>query len=354
MKMKTTNKNTESCNHSIQPSNISQLSQIGLKLTLTAVFLGGLAVSGLSSYASAQELTNTSQATTDHPGWAHLPGVIIRPDCAHEIPKGATVEIGKDGNLTGDVTLNGELIAHYDDCPEKAIVTRRSAHAQGVAQAQAQAQEETGNGWIEDDHWNSELGASDDIDYMGSNWTVPPYPSEDNGQVIDLSNGIGTANYKFFLEAALVYGYNGMFGGHYYSIATFLVGPSSVYYSAPEYVYPGDSLTGFTQMTRKSGSTKYWGVAIVDNSTGAYSAGSYGVSGQHWTFAYRGALQAYNLNACAEFPASPRTVFSDATVYHGFPNFYEFSYPNWVGGGFAYGGPTCFFAVVAASGTLDY
>ncbi len=67
-----------------------------------------------------------------------------------------------------------------------------------------------------------------------------------------------------------------------------------------------------------------------------------------------GALQAYNLNACAEFPASPRTVFSNAAVYHGFPNFYEFSYPNWIGVMPGYGGPTCHFAVVAASGTLDY
>jgi hypothetical protein len=352
--MKTTNKNTKSCNHSIQPSYTSQLSRIGLSLTLTAALLGGIAVLGLSSSASAQELTSTSQATTDHPGWAHLPGVIIRPDCAHEIPKGARVEIGKDGNLTGDVTLNGQLIAHYEDCPEKAIVTRQAARTQGGVQAQAQAQEETGNGWVEDDQWNSELGASDDIDYVGSNWTVPSYPSEDGGQVIYLSNGIGTANYKYFLEAALLYGYNGVFGGNYYSIATFLVGPSAVYYSAPDYVYPGDSLTGFVQMTAKSGTKKYWGIAIVDNTTGANSTGSYWVSGQHWTFAYRGVLQAYNLSACAEFPASPRTVFSNAAVYHGFPYFYEFSYPNWVGGGFAYGGPSCHFAVVAASGTLDY
>jgi hypothetical protein len=350
--MERPNNNTPIGNYSTQSSPVSKLSRIGFTLTIAAIAMCGLAVSGLSTDSIAQELTSTSQATTDHPGWAHLPGVIIRPDCAHEIPKGARVEISKDGNLTGDVTLNGKLIAHYDDCPEKAIVTRQGARTQGGVQAQAQAQ--TGNGWVEDDQWNSALGASDDIDYMGSNWTVPPYPSEDGGQVIYLSNGIAPASHKFFLEAALVYGYNGMFGGNYYSIATFLVGPSSVYYSAPDYVYPGDSLTGFTQMTGISGSTKYWDVAIVDNSTGGYSAGSYWVSGQHWTFAYRGALQAYNLSACAEFPASPRTVFSNAAVYHGFPYFYQLSNPNWTGVIPGYGGPTCHFAVVAASGTLDY
>jgi hypothetical protein len=106
---------------------------------------------------------------------------LIRPDCVHEIPKGARVEIGKDGDLTGDVTLNGILITHYDACPEKAVITRQGARTQGVAQVQQQAQqEETGNGWVEDDEWNAPVGGSDNIDFMGSNWTVPEYPLSDH------------------------------------------------------------------------------------------------------------------------------------------------------------------------------
>ena len=340
--------------YSTQSTPASKMSRIGFRLTLAAVFLVGLAVSGLSTYANAQ-VQSMSDAVAEHPNWAQLPGELIRPDCVHAIPKGARVEIGKDGDLTGDVTLNGELIAHYDACPEKAIITRQGARTQGVGQVQQQAQpEETGNGWVEDDQWNAPVGGSDNIDYVGSNWTVPEYPSEVDGQVIYLSNGIEPSSHKWFLEAALQFGYNGAFGGNYYTIETLLIGPSTVYYSSPAFVNPGDSLTGYTYMYGESGNTTYWDSVIVDNYTGYGSEGSYWVSGQHWTWAYAGILQAYNLYACAEFPGSPRTSFSDAAVAHGFPNYDWYSYPNWKGAIPGYGGPTCHFAVVAASATLDY
>lgn len=346
--MKCPNNNPLISNYSTPSSPAHKMSRIGFSLTLAAVFLGGLAVSGLSTYANAQE-QSMREAAIEHPNWAQLPGELIRPDCVHEIPKGARVEIGKDGNLTGDVTLNGELIAHYDACPEKAIVTRQHALPQGVAQAQAK----TGNGWVEDDQWNAPLGSSDNIDYMAGNWTVPSYPSEASSQVIYLSNGIEPSSHKWFMEAALQYGFNGAFGGNYYSIATWLMNSSTAYYSSPEYVNPGDSLSGYTQMTGESGNTTYWEVLIVDNSSGYYSEGSYWVSGQHWTWAYAGILQAYNLSACAEFPASGREVFSKSVVAHGFPYYYGLS-PNWTGAIPGYGGPSCHFAVVAASGTLDF
>ena len=348
--MKSPNNNPLSSDYSKQSSPVSKLSRIAFRLALTAAFLGGLAVSGLSSDASAQTQTMNA-AVLEHPTWAQLPGALIRPDCVHEIPKGARVEIGNDGNLTGDVTLNGELVAHYDSCPEKAVVTRQTA----VTQNAVHSQETTGNGWVEDDEYNAPLAASDNIDFVGGNFTVPSYPSEANGgQVIYLSNGIDPASHKWFLEAALQYGYNGAFGGNYYSIATWLISSNAVYYSSPDYVYPGDSLTSYTQMTGKSGSTTYWEVVIQDNSSGAYSVGSYWVSGQHWTWAYAGILQAYNVYACAEFPASGREVFKNSVVAHGFPSYEEISYPNWKGAGGGYGGPTCHFAVVAASATLDF
>lgn len=348
--MNSPNNNSTIGRLSTQSSPVSKLSRIAFRLALSAAFLGSLAVSGLSNSASAQT-GSMSAAVIEHPTWAQLPGALIRPDCVHEIPKGARVEIGKDGNLTGDVTLNGALVAHYDSCPEQAVITHQSAATQSAVHSEVT----TGNGWVEDDQYNAPLTSSDNIDFMGGNFTVPSYPSEANGgQVIYLSNGIDPASHKWFLEAALQYGYNGLFGGNYYSIATWLISTNAVYYSSPDYVYPGDSLTGYTEMTGKSGSTTYWDVVIQDNSSGAYSAGSYWVSGQHWTWAYAGILQAYNVYACAEFPASGREVFTNSVVAHGFPYYDQISYPNWKGAVDGYGGPTCHFAVVAASATLDF
>jgi len=352
--MKSLNDNLLINDHSTQSSPVSKLSWIGVRLTVAAALLGGLAVSGFSGSASAQ-VQSVNDAIAQHPKWAQLPGELIRPDCVHEIPKGAKVEIGKDGNVTGDVTLKGELVAHYDSCAEPGILTHQSAvNTNSVAQNVVKAEVTTGNGWVENDHWVAPVASTDNIDYMGGNFFVPSYPSVDNGQVIYLSNGIEAANYKWVLEATLEYGYNGVFGGNYYSITTLLGGPSAAYYSSPDYVYPGDSLSGFTKMYAEFGTTKYWDVEIVDNSSGAYSGSSYWVSGQHWTLAYAGILQAYNLDSCSQFPANGREVFSDSVVYHGFPYYEKYSFPNWVGAGGGYGGPVCHFAVVAASGTLDF
>jgi len=57
---------------------------------------------------------------TDTAGWVHVPGgMLIRPECVHHIPNGATVS-----TESGDVTLNGTVIAHWDDCAEPGISTR--------------------------------------------------------------------------------------------------------------------------------------------------------------------------------------------------------------------------------------
>lgn len=55
---------------------------------------------------------------TDTAGWVQAPGMLIRPECVHHVPNGATV------TESGDVILNGAVIAHYDKCAEPGIPTR--------------------------------------------------------------------------------------------------------------------------------------------------------------------------------------------------------------------------------------
>jgi|SRR5208282_4282331 hypothetical protein len=345
--MKTTNKNTQISNHSTQPSHTSKLSRIRLTLTMAATLWCGLAVAGLSTYSIAQEQTNASQATMDHPGWVQIPGELIRPDCVHEIPNGASVEV-EDGQITGDVMLNGARIAHYDACPEDAVITRPRGRTQNLAHTPG-----TGNGWVEADQWEASLGSKDNIDFMGGNWTVPSNPSS-NGALIYLFNGIEPSSENWILQPVLQYGSNGAFGGNYWVIASWMVGPNNyAFYGTPEKVHPGNSILGYTEMTGTSGNTLYWTVEAQDTTTGAYSYITVHTSGLHWTWAFAGVLEAYNVTSCSEFPASGREVFNDSTVAHGFP-YYEDLSPDWYGAIYGYGGPTCHFAVVAASATLDF
>ncbi len=335
--MKTTNKNTQSGN---QPSRTSKLSWIGLTLTMAVGC--GLAVSGLSTYSVAQAQTVPPEAHMDQARWVQIPGELIRPDCVHAVPKGAMVEVADDGHITGDVTLNGSLIAHYDPCPEKPVITRPSAGTESAAVP-------AGNGWVEDSQWGLPLSSSDNIDFMSSTWTVPSYPLEE-GASIYIFNGIEPQGGAWILQPVLQYGTSRAGGGNYWAIASWLVqGDDYAFHSPLETVYPGDSIFGYTEMTAASGSTPYWTVVAKDETRGTYSwIKTHKVSGQHWTWAYAAVLEAYNVTSCSQFPANGKVTFYNATVDHGFPYYDVESGNGWVGIIHGYGGPSCDFLVIAS------
>ena len=325
----------------------NKLSRIGLALTMAAAFLGGFA--GLSTYSVAQDQTLASQAAMEHPGWMQIPGELIRPDCVHEIPQGATVEVA-NGEITGDVTLNGTLIAHYDACPEDAFVTRPRGRSGTLATPPG-----TGNGWVEASEWDVPLGASDNLDFMGGRWTVPSNPSL-NGALIFLFNAIEPSDGNWILQPVLQYGSNGGLGGDYWTIASWLAGPNGyVFHSPLETVHPGNLILASTEMTGTSGNTLYWKVSAQDSTTGANSWITAHSSGLHWTWAYAGVLEAYNVTSCSNFPASGRAVFTNSTIAHGFPSYKVITAQGWIGDIYGYGGPTCRFAVIAGTeSTLDF
>jgi len=366
--MKTEN-NKQVSHRSSRPSRTSESSPSRLTLTLTltlsmsAALWCGLAVSLLSLDSIAQARTNRGQTSMDqsgdqpggqpgdHAGWMQIPGELIRPDCVHEIPTGATVEVhnsDEDDQIAADVILNGALIAHYDACPEEAIVTRPRARTEGLARTPG-----TGNGWVEADQWNVPLATNDDIDYLAGSWTVPAYPAE-NGALIYLFNGIEPANATWILQPMLQYGASPAGGGDYWAVASWLVSSNQAFHSPLETVYPGNSIKGYMEMTGTSGSANYWEIEAKDTTTGADSYLSVHLAGQHWTRAYAGVLEAHNITSCAQFPANGREVFRGSVVNHGFPAYTPPSSHGWRETIYPYGGPSCHFGVVAASATLSF
>jgi hypothetical protein len=325
-------------NHSMHPSRASKLRRTGLPITMTtaATSLCCLAVLVFSICSVARARNNP--LPTGHAGWVEIPGELIRPDCLHEIPNGATVEV-RDDQITGDVTLDGALIAHYDACPEKAVVTRPDAHTEDLAHTPG-----AGNGWVEANLWNVPLDPNDDINYLGGAWTVPSYPSE-NGALIYLFNGVESSSRSFMLQPVLQYGVSPAGGGDYWAVASWLVSSNQAFHSPLQNVYPGNSIKGYMEMTGISGSMKSWEVEAKDTTTGAYSYLSAHVSGQHWTWAYAGVLEAYNVISCAQFPSNGREVFKGSFVDHGFPGYRSPSAQRWKGSTYPYGGPSCHFGV---------
>jgi hypothetical protein len=300
---------------------------------------------GLSSAAQAQQGAAGANTVSlkAHPGWVQVPGALIRPDCVHEVPMGAKI------GANGDVTLAGSVVAHYDACPEQAIITR----PQGGVTPKYVDTPGTGNGWVEAVQWEVPLKSGDNIDELTGKWIVPSNPSA-NGGLIYIFNGIEPTTENLILQPVLQWGATtagGLIGGNYWTIASWLVG-SNAYHSPGEKVSAGDTIVGTTYITSESNGTLNWESWAQDTTSGAYSWLGAWSTGYQWNWAFSGVLEAYGITSCSEFPASGYTFFENNAVYHGYPSFVN-DPASWYGAVYNYGGPSCGFSPFP-DGSLNY
>jgi hypothetical protein len=306
-----------------------QKTKKGLLLQRRTIRTALIAVCALQ--AALAQTNSSTPALSAHPDWIQIPGMLIRPDCVHEIPNGATV-LSQGDMLTGDVRLNGVSIAHYDPCPEAPVITRHIGSSDSNPPG-------AGNGWVEAVQKNLSLGSGDNIDLMSGSWTVPANPAT-SGALIYLWNGIEPTSQNWVLQPVLQWGNNGGFGGDYWVISTWLVGPNYVYHGAAVTVYPGDPIVGQTIMVGESGGNTSFLVQAIDELHAGISMISVTTAGLQWTWAYAGVLEVYALSTCSQLPAGDNATFTGSTVDHGFPS----SVPDstaWYGASYPYGGPSC-------------
>jgi len=301
------------------------------------------------SHAALAQDINAAQSRSTRHGWVQVPGMLVRADCVHEIPKGAKVAIEND-TVTGDVRIGGVLVAHYDPCPEAPEITRPRESAPSRSSAPA-----IGNGWVEAAQKNLALQGGDSIDYLTGTWIVPPNPppsEESPGSLIYFFNAITPASQNWILQPVLQWGRGPNSGsGDYWVIASWLVGNNGyVYNSTPERVSSGDTIEGTTWIKGETGGTLNWEVYASDTTTGAYSWITANSSALQWTWAYAGVLEAYNISSCSQFPPNGETAFQNNAVYHGYPR-YEADATNWKGMLYTWTGPRCGF-LVATSDTF--
>jgi hypothetical protein len=312
--MKTNRKDAES----IHFPQLSHMCERGhMRFTLVTVLLLFF-VAGLATNSKAQSITY-EQARMQHPDWVEAPGGLIRPDCVHEIPKGAAVELQDDGS--GDVRLEGEIIAHYDPCPEASIappslgnnsdeLTKNPDSSSGL------------NGWLLFANATFNLKAGDNVDYLVGQWTVPPLPAQTGGLVY-LFNGIQPwQNYKIIMQPVLQYGYNGKIGGNYWTMASWLWTPTNFYISPSNIVYPGDTILGLINMLPPQGNDNEWAVSVEDDNQNIEDVLEVWSSKTAYQFkrADAAVLEVYHLSYCNQLPAGSVTFTNNAAT-HGYPSY---------------------------------
>ena len=299
--------------------------------------------------AEADEISQIA-STTQTLTWLQAPGALVRSDCVHHVPNGASIE------MSGDVTLNGVFIAHYDPCPVSSIRTRPSQPGTAPSGAAPSTAPPPGTGgWVEGAQRHVSLSSGTNLDYLVSGWAVPEDPVSD-GALIYLFNGLEPEGQALILQPVLQWGVGAAGGGDYWAIASWLVAGSTAYISPLETVSAGDQLVGVNEVTSQSGSpsTLYWKILAQDETSGAYTYITPSTYGYQWTWAYTAILEAYNVTSCAQFPSTyvayefwdtslyntpPYTLNSDGSGFSGT----EYAY-GYAGTSPYYDGPNCGFS----------
>jgi hypothetical protein len=287
----------------------------GLALRIAAFATSGLTLVSLNTRAQVietQEALNYRALRAAHPGWVQVPGMLIRPECVHHVPNGATLR-------AGDVIVNDTVIAHYNDCAEPGIWTRPW---EGATMNDSPAPPGL-SGYVEYANMTVNLPANTTLEIYGQ-WTVPPPPPA-NGGLIYLWNGLtyGSGASGAIVQPVLQYGNNPGYtgGGNYWGIASWQIDTSGTFYSDLQQVNPGDEIIGEVTLAGLNQGSGFSYTVFIEGFLDSNNAVTSGFTTQplvtaQYNVAYLGALEAFYVTSCAMLPAGGSTLFYDNLVQY--------------------------------------
>lgn len=174
------------------------------------------------------------------------------------------------------------------------------------------------NGWVEDADWQS----SNWIQTSWAYWNVPNSPTCAS-QTLFFFNALepSTSNPNAIIQPVLQWGSSGAGGGCYWGIASWWGDYGYFIHSSLVQVNQNDQIFGYMHYV---GNTQYgccwWYVQASDTTSGVSSYLNFqdaGITFYYWAFG--GALEAYNLSSCDQYPSgsSGQTSFTSITLYDG-------------------------------------
>jgi hypothetical protein len=181
----------------------------------------------------------------------------------------------------------------------------------------------TTNGWVEDGNWYSSAAVYTDWAY----WVVPSGTPQGcfwiGSTLIYMFNALeNTYSGNDIIQPVLQFGWNSAIsGGCNWMIAAWFGANGNYVHSSYINVNPGDTIYGYMNYVGYwQGSNFWWYVQISDVTT---SQTTYFLvqnplyTYQHWAFG--GALEAYNINNCNQYPSgsSGSTSFTGQSLYNG-------------------------------------
>lgn len=170
----------------------------------------------------------------------------------------------------------------------------------------------TNNGWIE--NAGSSLSGGATYHKISANWIIPSTPTGTYPGSEVYYTFPGLFNADFILQPVLQYGYNNLFGGSYWSIASWRCGPSSCLYSTPKTASAGDALSGSVTASGCSGGTCTW--TIITKKVATNDSTVWTVSDDDdYNKITGGAVEVFGLTSCSQYPTNG-VFYSQVIVYN--------------------------------------
>jgi hypothetical protein len=260
-----------------------------LLFSIVALFILNLAASGVISMLSS---SSSSSASVVYTPYGPAPS-----SCVFEVANDSTV-------------FTNRTVVSPDGQRRVLPACTSSLASPGSAKLPAT------NSWVEDANWCYCPQVPPAIGYYSGQWKVPGNPSSNDGQVIYLFNGLENGYLTNpIIQPVLQWGNNGLYGGNYWTFASWAYLSGSDYaYSPPQGALVGDLMIGLMQAQsgscNSSGSCN-WNIATEDadgtittlNCDGQYPQAC-GLVAMYYAYV---TLEVYNVVRCSDYPSSSTT-----------------------------------------------
>lgn len=261
-------------------------------------------------------------------GWYHR-------SCVHEIPDGARWD------TAGVVTRRDGSVYRIPPCAYASYPLNQPPSGVGMA-----PQTPTNSGWIE--YAYVTVAPPDWFHQLTAYWTVPAAPvgQYSGTQVFYSFPGLQSASY--IIQPVVQYGYNGSFGGSYWTMASWYCNTgSNCNHSTPVTIYPSDVMYGSVMPSGCSNGICTWTITTQDVTRPAQTRLTWNDT-QSYTFATGGALEVYGLTACNQYPTTG-IFYTGITLYDNSGQLSP-SWTNYTAGGL---NPSCNFSLASTPTTVS-
>lgn len=327
---------------------------------LVAFCLAGTAFAGaLGQLASPSALAGDSQpavpinlpaARPNHApkvpeGYVITPFGYFHPSCVQSLTRGERLTAeGRLQHADGTVEANVAVCNYQRYTPSGEPATASTGNGAATLPE--------ASGWIE----NASIttgSATKSYGALIALWTVPPQPTNNDGQTLYFFPGFEDINaVQSILQPVL-----GWYGGHW-TIASWNCCLNNIVTESPAVnVAAGDEIYGSITSACSPGtlSCATWNVLSLDMSTGeSTTLASTPSDGQVFNWAFGGVMEPYYIVSCKDYPPNSQVTFNDVTVFD--QNLRPVSNPKWSGTSNTTQTPQCHYGVKPKLDeiTLDY